>query len=72
MEEPSELVLSLEAEITPLGQLVISLSGGGQGGERGSQGCHGGGRETLGASDNASEQGCFTQLSAIFSAEEEL
>ena len=72
MEEPLELVLSLEAEISPLGQLVVSLSGGCQGGERGSQGCHGGGRETPGASDNASEQECFTQLSAIFSAEEEL
>ena len=71
MEGPLQLVLSLEAEITPLGQLVVSLSGGGQGGERGSQGCQGGGRETLAASDNASERGCFIQLSAIFSAEEE-
>ena len=72
MEEPLELVLSLEAKITPLGRLEVFLNGEGQGGERGSQGCQGGGRETLGASDNASEQGCFTQLSAIFSAEEEL
>ena len=72
MEEPFELVLSLEAEVTPLGQLVVSLSGEGQAGERGSQGCQGGGRETLGASDNASERGCFTQPSVIFSAEEEL